>query len=662
MKLVVAEKPSVAQDIARVIGATNREQGYLEGNGYMVTWCFGHLVTLAPPEAYGEEYKSWRVDTLPIFPESFKYAVIKNSAKQYAVVKNLMHNNRVTSIVCATDAGREGELIFMLVYNQSKCHKPVERLWISSMEDRAIAHGFETLKPESDYTDVYHSALARLWADWLVGMNATRLYSVLYNDKLTVGRVQTPTLAMITARDQAIEQFQKEKYYTVEINNELYTLSTERIDNAELAKQIINNLPDSISIDHVETKEKTTRPVKLFDLTALQRACNKYFGYSAKQTLDYAQSLYEKKFITYPRTDSRYLTEDMETTVVSYFNKLNFQYDETNFKRIFNSKKVSDHHALIPTLSSLDNLDSMDIGERKVFNLIQCQLLASSDANVIESITKVATDIDGVIFKASGKTIIQEGFAKHFKAYETKKESVLPEIYEGDIFRIQDSKIQEKYTSPPPHYTEETLLLAMEKAGKEDLDKELDVEKKGLGTPATRAGIIEKLIATNYVTRDKKNLLATEKAFRLIEIVSDSLKNASTTAEWENELTRIANGDSDPKAFMDSIKDEVKRICCHTDVKAEYVIPREDRESLGSCPKCGSSVIEGKKVYFCTNNDCDFRVFKEICNKKINKTVIKDLLSKGMTEKIPGFLSKKGTIFSAKLVIKDDNTIEFKFK
>lgn len=662
MKLVIAEKPSVAKQIASVIGKniTNKD-GYIDcGNNYIISWCVGHLVSLANAEEYDESLKKWSVETLPIIPENWKYRINKSTSKQFSTIKKLINNPKIDSIVCATDAGREGELIFMLVYNKINSKKPVERLWISSMEDAAIRDGFDNLKPSEEYKNLYYSALARMQADWIVGINATRLYSSLYNNKLSVGRVQTPTLNLIAQRDREITNFKKQKYFIVEINNGEYSLTTERIDNVEIAEQLINTLPSKLEISDVEEKEKITKPDKPYDLTTLQRECNKYFGYSAKETLDYVQNLYEKKLVTYPRTDSRYLTDDMKNSIGEYFNKIGFSYNEENFEKIFNSSKVSDHHAIIPTISSINNEIELNENEIKVFELIKLKLIASSDKNLVESLVKVTIDFDKMIFKANGKATIQEGFTRHFKEYINSKEIILPNINKGDTFEIQEKNIFEKFTSPPSHFTEDKLLLAMERAGVEDLDKELETEKEGLGTPATRASIIEKLISTDYVTRDKKKLLATDKAFELIDIVPEALKSPKTTAIWENKLTLISKGKESSKDFIDNISYEIRHLCNNYNVKKEYV-KESLNEILGICPKCKHNILEGKKVYFCTNKDCDFRIYKEICSKKISKNTIKDILKNGKSEKISGFISKKGNKFSAKLFLKEDNSIGFDF-
>ena len=562
MKLVVAEKPSVANSIARVIGAEDKRDGYYEGNGYKVSWCVGHLIQMANPDAYDEKYAKWKTEDLPIIPGEYKYEVAKSTKKQFLVLKKLMSEKDITAVVNACDAGREGESIFRLVYNEAKCKKKMERLWISSMEDSAIKAGFDSLKDGKVYDSLFLSAQARAIADWLVGMNISRLYSCLYKQNYSVGRVQTPTLAMIIERDLEIRNFKKEKYYTVELHLDGFSLSTDRIDSAETAERLRSHIGDRIEITDVIRKEKITKPDLPFDLTTLQRECNKYFGYSAKQTLDYAQSLYEKKLITYPRTDSRYLTEDMITgTVNSILNKNEF--DTERIKVIFNSKKVSDHHAIIPTVSSLSReLSAIPESEAKVYTLISDKLHAGVGFPLIENITKIVAVLDGFDFTATGKVITDEGFSRLLKGYKTKNgdEAELPPVHTGDVYEVKDREIKEKYTKPVQHFTEDTLLKAMETAGNDALDKEYEVERKGLGTPATRAGIIENLISRGFIERKKKNLIATDKGFSLVNIVEDTFKSAKTTAKWEMKLTDIAKGKTDGKTFIREIETEIREL------------------------------------------------------------------------------------------------------
>ena len=560
MKLVIAEKPSVAISIAKVIGANKKKDGYYEGNGYRVSWCVGHLIQMANPDAYDEKYAKWNMADLPIIPSDYKYEVAKATKKQFNILKKLMNDKEVDTVINACDAGREGESIFRLVYNQVNCKKKMKRLWISSMEDSAIKEGFDNLTDGKDYDNLFESAQARAIADWLVGMNISRLYSCLYQQNYSVGRVQTPTLAMIVKRDDEIANFKKEKYYTVELSTNGFTLSTDRIDDEVAAEQLISLVGDKIEITDVIQKEKITKPDLPFDLTTLQRECNKYFGYSAKQTLDYAQSLYEKKLITYPRTDSRCLTEDMIVSTVNNILGKN-DFDTERIKVVFDSKKVTDHHAIIPTVSSLsEGLSGIPESEAKVYRLISNKLHASVGYPLIENTTKIVASFDGFEFTSSGKVIKDEGFSKYLKEYKPKKseDAVLPDVSIGDVLSIENKEIKEKFTQPPKHFTEDTLLKSMEIAGNEALEKGVEVERKGLGTPATRAGIIENLIYKGFVERDKKNLIATHKGISLVTIVSDTFKSAETTAKWEMELADIAKGKSSKEKFLKDIESEIQ--------------------------------------------------------------------------------------------------------
>ena len=456
MKLVIAEKPSVAISIAKVIGANKKKDGYYEGNGYRVSWCVGHLIQMANPDAYDEKYAKWNMADLPIIPSDYKYEVAKATKKQFNILKKLMNDKEVDTVINACDAGREGESIFRLVYNQVNCKKKMKRLWISSMEDSAIKEGFDNLKDGKDYDNLFESAQARAVADWLVGMNISRLYSCLYQQNYSVGRVQTPTLAMIVKRDDEIANYQKEKYYTVELSMNGFTLSTDRIDDEVAAEQLISLVGDKIEITDVIQKEKITKPDLPFDLTTLQRECNKYFGYSAKQTLDYAQSLYEKKLITYPRTDSRCLTEDMITSTVNNILGKN-DFDTERIKVVFNSKKVTDHHAIIPTISSVkEDVSELPLSEAKVYFLISDKFHASVGYPLIENTTKIVASFDGFEFTSSGKVIKDEGFSKYLKEYKSKKseDAVLPDVSVGDVLSVENKEVKEKFTQPPKHFTE----------------------------------------------------------------------------------------------------------------------------------------------------------------------------------------------------------------
>jgi len=555
----------VAISISKVLGATKKKDGYYEGNGYKVSWCVGHLIQMANPDSYDEKYAKWNIEDLPIIPSEYKYEIMKPTKKQFNILKKLMNDKDVKFVINACDAGREGESIFRLVYLQANCKKKMKRLWISSMEDSAIKEGFDNLKEGKDYDNLFESAQARAIADWLVGMNISRLYSCLYKQNYSVGRVQTPTLSMIVKRDDEIANFKKEKYYTVELELDGFTLSTERIDSLEVAEQLKNLLENRIEIADVVQKEKVTKPDLPFDLTTLQRECNKYFGYSAKQTLDYAQSLYEKKLITYPRTDSRYLTTDMITSTINNILGQN-DFDTDRIKVIFNSSKVTDHHAIIPTVSSMsEDLSSIPESEAKVYWLISNKLHASVGYPLIENTTKIVATFDGFEFTSSGKVIVDEGFTKYLREYKSKRkeESVLPYVNVGNVLEIKEKEIKEKYTEPPKHFTENTLLKAMEIAGNDALGKGVEVERKGLGTPATRAGIIENLIFKGFIERDKKNLIATNKGISLITIVADTFKSAETTAKWEMELVNISQGKSSKEEFLKDIENEIRNELSH---------------------------------------------------------------------------------------------------
>lgn len=556
MQLVIAEKPSVAMSIAKVLGVKNKQNGYMEGNGYIISWCVGHLVGLVSPEIYDEKYKRWNIEDLPIFPKEFKHYVLPKVKKQFSILKILMNRKDINEVINACDAGREGELIFRLVYKQAKCKKDIKRLWISSMEDRAIKEGFENLKEGHDYDNLFASATARAKADWLVGMNLSRLYSLLYKQNYSVGRVQTPTLALMVKREGDIQSFKKEKYYTVELDLDDFSLTTERIDNPDIAEQLKNLVPETIKIDYVEEKEKITKPDLPFDLTTLQRECNRYFGYSAKQSLDYAQSLYEKKLITYPRTDSRYLTEDMITSLVNNILGKN-DFDTDRIKVIFNTKKVTDHHAIIPTASaSIEEIESLPESEKRVFKLIKNKLHASFSYPLKEKLTKIIAEFDGFEFITKGKTVIDGGFTKYLEDYKPKdkKDNPLPIVNPGDEFSIKEKTIKEKYTQPPKPYTEESLLKAMEIAGKGEIDKGIEVERVGLGTPVTRAGIIENLIYKKYIKREGKNLIPTHLGLAVISIVAKELKNAKLTSDWETSLYYISKGKSREEDFLQEIE------------------------------------------------------------------------------------------------------------
>lgn len=565
MKLVIAEKPSVANSIARVLGAKQRKNGYIEGNGYLVSWCFGHLVQLAGPDSYDEKYLKWRLEDLPIMPESYKYIVSKGSSKQFNILKKLLFDKRVEQVVNACDAGREGESIFRLVYNQAKCKKPILRLWISSLEDRAIKDGFEKLEPGEKYDNLFQAAEARSIADWLVGINLSRFYSIKQSRNYSVGRVQTPTLAIICGRDNQIASFVKEKYFTLEVVLNGFSVNSCRIDDLKVAESLLAGVPAAVRVDKVQQKVRNVRPERLYDLTTLQRAANKVFGYSAQKTLDIAQGLYEKKLITYPRTDSRYLTQDMKETaknIVLGFES-NFLIDEKNFESVFDDSKVTDHYAIIPTLSFIENgLGDLSDDERRIYYLIKAKLLMAFSPDKKESLTRIICNIGGQPFMANGKVVLEPGFSIYAENVYGKeaKDVILPSVSEGDVLDVLDKKINEKFTKPPQHYTEETLLKAMEIAGNDSLEKGVEVERRGIGTPATRAGIIETLIRRKFIKRFKKNLVATEMGHDLVSIVAPRFKSAKMTAVWEMALSRIAAGEKTKDSFLDEIERAIKDI------------------------------------------------------------------------------------------------------
>ena len=573
MKLVIAEKPSVAMSLAAVLGATERKDGYLEGSGYLVSWCVGHLLELAQPEAYKEQYAKWRYEDLPILPENWKYEVPKDKKTQLALLCRLMKDKRVDSVVCATDAGREGELIFRLVYEYAGCNKPMERLWISSMEDAAIREGFDHLHPGSDYDKLYDAAVCRAGADWLIGINATRLFSVLYGVTLNVGRVMSPTLALLVQRESDIESFISKPFYVPEITCGGFTASGEKMTERSEAEKIRMDCDhNSAFVRSVEKQVKTIQPPRLYDLTTLQRECNRIYGYTAQQTLDYVQSLYEKKLATYPRTDSQYLTKDMQATAASLILWLrdNMPFGkgcagEPDIDRVTDDSKVTDHHAIIPTVEiARTDLSELPSGERDVLTLLAVRLLcATTQANRFEAVTAML-DCQGYTFTAKGKTILQSGWKEverihrmSIRQSETEhrenEDAALPVLKEGQTFETVSASLREGKTSPPKHYTEDTLLSAMETAGAEDMPD--DAERKGLGTPATRAATLEKLVSAGFVQRKKKQLIPTEKGRNLIAVLPDNIKSPILTAEWESMLKQVEHGELSATSFMDQIAD-----------------------------------------------------------------------------------------------------------
>ena len=572
-KLVIAEKPSVAQTIAKVIGAKNRNDGYIEGNGYIVSWCVGHLVSTAPPESYDEKYKKW--DNLPIIPTMWKYEVLPGTKKQFGILKKLMNSSKVDSVICATDAGREGELIFRHVYNEAGCKKPIERLWVSSLEDDAIKKGFGNLKSGMEYNNLYQSALCRERADWLVGINATRHFTVKNgnNGVISIGRVQTPTLALIVERDSEIKNFKKGYYYTVEIDCGLFKAVSRKFDAKDLAEDVKNNCKTA-KVKEITKETKTAAPPKLYDLTSLQREANRMFGFTAQQTLDILQKLYENKLVTYPRTDSRYLTEDMGDTALDITNAittaLDFEIsDEPDVRCVMNNAGVTDHHAIIPTANiKTADLSGLDDNSTKLLYIICARLLTATAPKHEYEVTTVTLSSTGCDFTATGKVIKNGGFkdiekqlltiTKSKPADNEEKEVVLPHISEDMEYPIVPSVVEHE-TTPPKHFSEDTLLSAMENAGNSDFVDNC-YERKGLGTPATRANIIETLIKRGYVDRKGKQIISTDKGAKVVFSVPEILRSAKMTAEWENELSQIAKGKADSKVFMHHIENFVRTI------------------------------------------------------------------------------------------------------
>lgn len=635
MNFVIAEKPSVAQSIAAVIGATNRKDGYMEGSGYLVSWCVGHLVELAPADVYDEKYAKWTYDDLPILPASWQYSVANGKEKQFKILRELMSRADVDIVTAANDAGREGELIFRLVYNHCNCKKTIKRLWISSMEEISIAEGFENLKDGVEYERLYQSALCRSQADWIVGINATRLFSVLYHQTLNVGRVVSPTLAMLVERESAISSFVPKPFYTVQLDCDGFVLSGERLGD-KVTAQAISKACDgqSVTISSVESKEKTEKPPKLYDLTTLQREANRLFGFTAQQTLDYTQSLYEKKLVTYPRTDSRFLTTDMmesTPTVVKNAAKI-FSFGNTlelsiNMEQVTDNSKVSDHHAIIPTMAvSSSKLAELLAGERDILSLIALRLICAVGKNCVYGETVIAADCGGNAFSAKSKIVLDEGFKaaewlfhsalKEKPERETgdsEKAAALPSIDQSKVFSSAKVTIKEGKTTPPKHFTEDTLPSAMETAGIENMPE--DVERKGIGTPATRAGILEKLIKTELAERkgDKKtkHLLPTHKGISLITILPEAIQSPQLTAEWEEKLKLIERGELSAYAFMQGITDMTDTLVkTYEVVKGGNVLFPSDREAIGICPRCGGNVVEYKKGFACENRDCSFALWK----------------------------------------------------
>lgn len=666
MQLVIAEKPSVAKSIADVLGALDRQDGYFEGGGYLVSWCVGHLIELAEPESYGEQWKKWTYESLPVNPEHWQYEIKEDTKEQYDVLYGLLHDSRVDEVVCATDAGREGELIFRLVYNMASCKKSMKRLWISSMEESAIREGFENLKPGSDYDHLYHSALCRQEADWLVGINGTRLFTVLYGGKvLKVGRVQTPTLAMLVERESKIMNFRKEQYFMAHILCGGVDAATERIDNKTEAEKIAGACRNGQAlVTSVVKEEKTVAPPKLYDLTTLQRDANRLFGFTAKQTLEYTQSLYEKKLCTYPRTDSQYLSDDMEQTagnvIEATFSSILFEQNimfNLDISRVLNSKKVTDHHAIIPTMEiAKADLAALPETERKILSLVANRLLCATGEKHLYETVKAELSCSGYTFATSGKSVLKNGwkdfedaFKRSFKTAEDKdqEDKKLPELSKGQTFDGVQTKISEHYTTPPKHFTEDSLLSAMERAGSEDMGD--GVERKGLGTPATRADIIEKLVKDGFVKREKKQMIPTEDGMKLITVLPDVVKSPKLTADWENALTLVAKGEMEREDFMADIETMVSDLIhtYHEVSDEQKKMFAQEQKVLGKCPNCGGEVVKGKYGAFCKNK-CGMNVSR-IMGVALADEQVESLLA-GKKTLLKGLTSKAGKKYDAYII------------
>ena len=631
--LIIAEKPSVAATIAAALGAKEKKDGYIAGNGCLVSWCVGHLVQLAEAAAYGEQYKKWSYDSLPILPQEWQYAVASDKGKQFKILKDLMHRADVSEVVNACDAGREGELIFRFVYDVAGCKKPMRRLWISSMEESAIKAGFASLKDGKEYDPLYSSALCRAKADWIIGINMTRLFSCLYGKTLNVGRVQTPTLKMLVDRDAAITTFKKEKYYHVRLSLSGVEAASAKIHAAEEAGNLKAACEAAQAVCTSVTREKkTVAPPKLFDLTSLQREANRIYGYTAKQTLDLAQALYEKKLLTYPRTDSSYLTDDMGGTAAQIAallaGKLPFMQgaDFTpEISRLLDSKKVSDHHAIIPTMElAKADLAALPESERNILTLAGARLLMACAApHIFEAVTAVFS-CAGQEFTAKGKTVLAEGWKgleRRFMATLKKKADTeddeenalsldVPPFAEGQTFDNPQAAVTEHFTTPPKPHNEASLLSAMERAGNEETDP--DAERRGLGTPATRAAIIEKLVKGGFVERKGKQLIPTKSGIELVCVLPEVLTSPQLTADWENNLTQIAKGNADPDSFMTGIETMTRELVSTYPFLSDKEKERfkEEKPVIGKCPRCGADIYEGRKNYYCANKDCAFTMWK----------------------------------------------------
>lgn len=675
--LVIAEKPSVAQSYAKNLSAYKREDGYLEGESCIVSWCLGHLAEYAQPEEYDPKYEKWQFDDLPILPEVWKLKVSKDKKKQFDVLKGLMNRSDVEYLVNGCDAGREGELIFQRVYNLAGCRKPVKRLWISSMEDAAIQKGFQTMKSEEEYKNLCMAAVCRAQADWLIGMNGTRAYTTRYFKRLVVGRVQTPTLAMLAERQERIEHFQKEAFYKVALTDGKLTVVSENIANEEAADLLAALCNGSTAVvTQMKKEDKKAFPPRLYDLTSLQREANRYFGYTAKRTLDMLQELYEEKLVTYPRTDSQFVTEDMKDSVEELVGKMPVLLPFVDYgqlghgiKRVINNTKVSDHHAILPTKEAVEKgIADLPADKKNLMMLICQQLVQATGEEYLYEQTDITVKCQEHDFKARGKIPVQMGFKEVEKAFKhlyvkaepvegKEKETSIPAGYEEGmrLFPVKADKTTH-YTSPPKPFNEDTLLAAMETAGNKEFDSE--TEKKGLGTPATRASIIEKLVSSGYAQRKGKQILPSTEGKELVKVMPEYLKSAVMTAEWENQLLMMEKGQITDTQFMGEVTSLVRKILevCREIPEEERRRFQTAREVIGKCPVCGCDVFEGKQNFYCSNRQCDFALWKEnrflgSMEKNLDKKMARELLDKACTH-VKGLYSKKKDMkFDADLLL-----------
>ena len=670
-KLIVAEKPSVAMSYAKVLGVTSRQDGYLEGNGYLVSWCVGHLVELAPPNIYDAKYVKWSIADLPILPQKWQYLVSTSTKKQFGILQKLMHRPDVESVICATDAGREGELIFRLVYQQAGCKKPFTRLWLSSMEETAIRAGFAHLKPSTEYDALYNAALCRERADWMVGINASRLFSCLYNQPLAVGRVMTPVLAMTVVREAAIAAFVPEKFYTVALTlADGGTASSKRFAQKADAELLLSKCRKEgrVTVQKMERKEKSESPPQLYDLTALQQDANRLLGFTAQQTLDYAQSLYEKRLITYPRTDSRFLTEDMTASLPGLVTATGkaFAVEEPfsiHVQQVINGSKVTDHHALLPTKSMANaDLAALPAGERNILRLIAARLLCAVGEPHRYAETTLTTICAGEKFSAKGKVVLSEGW----KAVERKmlgellgkqkEPAVLPDVKEQSQCSVAGAELKEGQTSPPKSYTEDTLLSAMQAAGADSMPQ--GVERQGIGTPATRAATIEKLVQKGFLerkgTKKTKVLLPTDKGKALITVMPEEIQSPEMTADWETKLLQIERGEMEPETFMIEIKEMISSLVTTTEA-AKGANALMKNKITGICPNCGANVVECEKGWFCENRECRFVLWKDNAflkrlGKRMDAHVADKLLRDGRV-RLKDCKSAKGKNYNATVLL-----------